>query len=75
MDSLLAELYQKHPELRAQRGEFRPLAEAELASLLGNSETAVLEFVVDQGFGRGAFVFAVTRDQCAGRAAHRVRIP
>jgi CHAT domain-containing protein len=63
-DSLLAELYRKHPELRAQRGEFRPLAEAELASLLGNSETAVLEFaVVDQGVDREAFVFVVTRDQ------------
>jgi CHAT domain-containing protein len=60
MDSLLGELYQKHPELRAQRGEFRPLAEGELASLLGNSETAVLEFAL---VDREAFVFAVTRDQ------------
>jgi CHAT domain-containing protein len=59
-DSLLAELYQKHPELRAQRGEFRPLAETDLASLLGNSQTAVLEFAILE---RGAFVFAVTRDQ------------
>lgn len=60
MDSLLAELYQKHPELRAQRGEFRPLAEVDLAGLLGNSETAVLEFAILE---REAFVFAVTRDQ------------
>jgi CHAT domain-containing protein len=60
MDSLLKELYQKHPELRAQRGEFRPLAQADLATLLGNSETAVLEFVLVDS---GAFVFAVTRDQ------------
>ncbi len=69
MDSMLAELYRKHPELRAQRGEFRPLAEAEFASLLGNSETALVEFaLIDQGVTRGAFVFVATRDQ--GGAPH-----
>jgi CHAT domain-containing protein len=60
MDSLLAELYQKHPELRAQRGEFRPLTEPELASLLGGPETALLEFAL---VDRSAFVFAVTQDR------------
>jgi len=59
MDSLLAELYQKHPELRAQRGEFRPLTETDLESLLGGPETALVEFAVME---RDAFVFTVTRD-------------
>lgn len=59
MDSLSAELYRKHPELRAQRGEFRPLVDADLTSLLGGPETAVVEFaIVDQT----AFAFAVTLD-------------
>ncbi len=58
-DSLLAELYQKHPELRAQRGEFRPLAQGELASLLGGPDTVVLEFAL---VDRAAYLFAVTRD-------------
>ena len=60
MDSLSAELYRKHPELRAQRGEFRPLDQAELASLLGGPETAVLEFAI---VDRRAFAFTVTLDQ------------
>ena len=60
LDSLSADLYRKHPELRAQRGEFRPLAEAELASLLGSPETALLEFAM---VDRSAFAFTVTLNQ------------
>jgi len=59
MDSLMAELYRKHPELRAQRGEYRPLTESDLVSLLPDAETALVEFAITQ---RGAFVFTVTRE-------------
>src|SRR5579871_916781 len=59
MDSLLADLYGKHPELRAQRGEYRPLTEPDLASLLPDAETALIEFASTQG---GAFVFTLTRE-------------
>jgi CHAT domain-containing protein len=59
MDSLLAELYGKHPELRAQRGEYRPLRETDLVSLLPDAGTALVEFAITQG---AAFVFTVTRE-------------
>ena len=58
MDSLLEELYRNHPELRAQRGEFRPLAESDMASLLGGADTAALEFAI---VDHAAYVFVVTR--------------
>jgi len=60
MDAMSAELYREHPELRVQRGEFRPLAEAELAKLLGSPQTAVVEFAV---VDRAAYVFTVTLNQ------------
>jgi len=59
MDSLQAELFTKHPELRAQRGEFRPLSEQDLAALVADPGTALVEFADTE---RGAFAFTVTRD-------------
>ena len=59
MDSLVADLYRKHPELRVARGEFRSLGEPELRSLLADGATALVEFTITHD---GAYVFAVTRD-------------
>jgi CHAT domain-containing protein len=51
-------MYVAHPELRAQRGEALPIKTAELSSLVPDSSTAVLEYVVAD---KKAYLFVVTR--------------
>ena len=51
-------LYAVHPELRIQRGEAPTIKTEEIAPLLPNSNTAVLEYVVTDD---ATYIFAVTR--------------
>ena len=59
MDSLRTVLYERHPELRTQRGEYRPVTEGDLASLIPDPGTALMEFALTEDTG---FAFLVTRD-------------
>jgi CHAT domain-containing protein/Tfp pilus assembly protein PilF len=47
-EAFLTSLYVKHPELKVQRGEARPITAAEAAALIPDLSTAIVEFVVDQ---------------------------
>jgi CHAT domain-containing protein len=51
-------LYAAHPELKTQRGEAPIIAAQEIAELLPNSATAVLEYVVTD---EQTYLFAITR--------------
>jgi len=51
-------LYAAHPELRAQRGEVQPLALDEIARLLPDPRSALLEYVVTR---EKTFLFVITR--------------
>jgi CHAT domain-containing protein/Flp pilus assembly protein TadD len=53
------QLYAKYPELRIQRGEFRPLSTEQLSDLLPDAGTALVEYSMDR---RKLYVFAITRD-------------
>ena len=52
-----ASLYAAHPELRLQRGEIRPVTLAEANTLLRDSSSAVLEYVVT---AEKTFLFVLT---------------
>ena len=45
-EAFLTSLYVKHPELKVQRGEVVPITAAEVSSLIPDSSTAIVEFVV-----------------------------
>jgi CHAT domain-containing protein len=45
-ESFLTSLYVKYPELKVQRGEVTPITTAEVASLIPDRSTAIVEFVV-----------------------------
>jgi CHAT domain-containing protein/uncharacterized protein HemY len=62
-------LYAAHPELRAQRGEARPLKLEEASALLPDAASALLEYVVtdDQ-----TFLFAITKT--VGKTAVEVKV-
>ena len=63
-------LYTAHPRLKALRGETAPPALERVASILADSSTAFLEFVVADS---STYLFALTRD--AQRPATRSRGP
>ena len=45
-ESFLTSLYVKYPELKVQRGEVTPITSAEVAALIPDPSTAIVEFVV-----------------------------
>lgn len=57
-ESFQAELYAAHPELKARRGESPPLNLNEVAGLLPNHKTALLEYVVMQD---QTYLFVITK--------------
>jgi CHAT domain-containing protein/tetratricopeptide (TPR) repeat protein len=61
-------LYAAHPELRAQRGEARPLKLEEAAALLPDAASALLEYVVAED---QTYLFALTKT--VGKAEPEVK--
>jgi CHAT domain-containing protein/Tfp pilus assembly protein PilF len=59
MDAFQTNLYAIHPELRIQRGEIHPITTTEIASLIPDGKTALLEFVVQEN---QAYLFVLTRN-------------
>lgn len=59
-ESFQTELYAAHPELKVRRGEATPLNLNEVAELLPNHKTALLEYVVMQD---QAYLFVITKEQ------------
>lgn len=47
-EDFLTGLYVRHPELKVQRGEMMPITAAEVASLIPDPSTAIVEFVVTE---------------------------
>jgi CHAT domain-containing protein len=71
-ESFLAALYLRHPDLRAWRGESPVVGEAELAALLPDSGTAMIEYLSS---AEETLMFVVVRDTATGKvrvAAHRI---
>jgi CHAT domain-containing protein/predicted negative regulator of RcsB-dependent stress response len=62
-DAFRAGLYAAHPELRTQRGEAQPLTLAQAGSLLPDTRTALLEYVITQD---RTFLFVLTRNDGEG---------
>jgi len=62
-------LYAAHPELKTQRGEAQSLRLEEVAALLPDAATALLEYVVADDM---IYLFAITKG--AGRAKAEVRV-
>ncbi len=69
LDELRQSLYLAHPELRLQRAEFRPIGMAQIAALLRDSDTTLVEFTLT---GDKAYVFTITRDR-AGKPLLQTR--
>jgi len=59
LEGFHARLYASHPELRVSRGEMKPIALEEVASILPDKKTAVVEFVVAKD---KTFLFVINRD-------------
>jgi CHAT domain-containing protein len=57
VEDFRARQYAAHPELRAFRGESRPLEPADVKALLGDGRTALLEYVLA---ARGAYLFVLS---------------
>jgi CHAT domain-containing protein len=62
-EAFQAGLYSAHPELKLQRGELHPLSLDEIASLLPNQQTAILEYVVAE---EQTYLFVITRTAGGG---------
>ena len=58
IEAFRATLYRAHPELRLQRGDLPLLTNADLARLVPDAPTAVVEYVVTE---RDTFGFVITR--------------
>ncbi len=59
LDTFRQGLYERHPGLRTQRAEFRPIQLDQLAELAPDRETALLEYAVTED---KAYLFVVTTD-------------
>ena len=70
-ESFQTELYTAHPELKAQRGVAPPLDLNEVAELLPNDKTALLEYVVMQD---QVYLFVITKAVTAGQTSAPVSI-
>ena len=55
-----AKLYAAHPQLKSLRGQSQPLKLEDAVGLIGDGETALLEFVVAES---RAYLFALTRER------------
>src|SRR5262249_59628598 len=64
-----AQLYAAHPELRIQQGELAILSRAEIAGLLPDSKTALVEFVV---LDKRVLTFVIARGASASSVDIRV---
>jgi CHAT domain-containing protein len=58
LDEFRQSLYSAHPELRLQRADFQPLAMPQIAELLRDNDTALIEFTVTKD---AAYVFTIVR--------------
>ncbi|HWS90105.1 MAG TPA: CHAT domain-containing protein [Pyrinomonadaceae bacterium] len=63
-ESFQSNLYAAHPELKVQRGQPRPLARDEVAALLADGKTALLEYACLED---RSYLFVMTRAGGAGR--------
>lgn len=70
-ESFQTELYAAHPELKVRRGEATPLNLNEVAELLPNHKTALLEYVVMQD---QAYLFVITKAVTAAQTSAPVSI-
>src|SRR5581483_1414947 len=57
LDEFHETLYKAHPKLRLERAEFQSMSNAQLAELVRDNETALVEFAVTPA---AAYVFAVS---------------
>jgi CHAT domain-containing protein/tetratricopeptide (TPR) repeat protein len=60
-----ATLDASHPELRIERGEARPLTRADVAALLPDEHTAIVEYVVSE---HRTHLFVLTKEAAGARA-------
>ncbi|HVG34305.1 MAG TPA: CHAT domain-containing protein [Pyrinomonadaceae bacterium] len=65
-DAYQTQLYASHPDLKMQRGEAAPLSPNEAASLLPDTKTILLEYVVTD---EKTYLFTLSRKSNAGDAA------
>ncbi len=64
-------LYAAHPELKLQRGELQPLKLDEIANLLPDAHTAILEFIVAE---EQSYLFVITKPEAATPQAAPVNL-
>lgn len=60
LKSFRADLYLRHPDLGARRGESRPLSRDEIGALIPDVRTVLVEYVVSESMD--AYVFTIARD-------------
>lgn len=63
LDEFRAKLYAAHPELRSRRADFQLITEAQIAELLPDAHTALLEYTVTK---TEILLFAIARDAKGG---------
>lgn len=64
-------LYAAHPELKLQRGELQPLKPGEIAALLPDAQTAILEFIVAE---EQSYLFVITKPEADTHPAAPVNL-
>jgi CHAT domain-containing protein/Tfp pilus assembly protein PilF len=64
-------LYASHPEIKVQRGEIRPISLDDVAELIPDTKTALLDFIVTDG---NVHLFVLTKDASAQPALNTYTI-
>src|SRR5262249_37422815 len=70
-ESFQINLYSAHPQLRTQRAEFEPITLSQCASLIPDSKTALMEFLVSED---NTVVFVLTRSEKAGQIGPDLKV-
>jgi CHAT domain-containing protein len=68
---LQTNLYAAHPELRIQRGQVQPISLQESATLLPDSRSALLEYVIGE---EKTYLFVLTRPEGSDPAAPELKV-
>lgn len=73
LKSFRADLYLRHPDLGARRGESRPLSRDEIGSLIPDARTVLVEYVVSESMDAYVFTIARTSSGQLEFSAHLLR--
>jgi CHAT domain-containing protein len=72
LETFRANLYMKHPDLKARRGESRPLSGEEIGALVPDRRTVLVEYVVGDSMDTYVFTIARGRSDALEFSTHKL---